>query len=177
MSLLKRVDGSVLWLFQDNPTAVDNLRKEAHKRGVDGNRLVFAERMPLAEHLARHHCADLFMDTWYYNAHTTASDALWAGLPLITKLGDTFAGRVAASLLTAMDLPELITETPAAYEALAYDLATNPEKLQALRARVVANRRASPLFDTPRFTRNLETLYERMLDRYRTALAPESLVV
>ena len=177
MSLLKRVDGSVLWLFQDNPTAAENLRNEAHKRGVNGNRLVFAERMPLAEHLARHRCADLFLDAWYCNAHTTASDTLWAGLPLVTKIGDTFAGRVAASLLTAMDLPELITETPAAYEALAYDLATNPEKLQALRDRVVANRRTSPLFDTPRFTRNLETLYERMLDRYRTALAPESLVV
>ena len=177
MNLLKRVDGSVLWLFQDNPTAADNLRKEARKRGVDGSRLVFAERMPLAEHLARHRCADLFLDTWYCNAHTTASDALWAGLPLITKMGDTFAGRVAASLLRAMNLSELITETPAAYEALAYDLATNPMKLQTLRDRLAANRRASPLFDTPRFTRNLETLYERMLDRYRTVLAPESLVI
>ena len=133
--------------------------------------------MTLAEHLARHRCADLFLDAWYCNAHTTASDALWAGLPLVTKMGDTFAGRVAASLLTTMNLPELITETPAAYEALAYDLATNPERLQALRDQLVVNRQASPLFDTPRVTRNLETLYERMLDRYRTALAPESLVV
>ena len=163
MSLLKRVDGSVLWLFQDNLAAAENLKKEAVARGVDPKRLVFAQRLPLAEHLARHRCADLFLDTWYYNAHTTASDALWAGLPIITKIGNTFAGRVAASLLTAIGLPELITETPQAYEALAYELARNSVKLQGLREKLVQNRRVAPLFDTLRFTKNLEQCYKEML--------------
>lgn len=167
MRLLKRVEGSVLWLFQDNLTAAENLRKEAIARGVDANRLVFAERMPLPEHLARHSCADLFLDTWYCNAHTTASDALWAGLPLVTKIGDTFAGRVAASLLAAIGLPELITGTQEAYEELAYELATNPAKLNAIRERLVQNRQAAPLFDTQRFARNLERCYEEMLSQSR----------
>ena len=165
MRLLQRVEGSVLWLFQDNATAAENLKKEAIARGVDANRLVFAERMPLAEHLARHRCADLFLDTWYCNAHTTASDSLWAGLPIVTKAGDTFAGRVAASLLTAIGLQELITVTPQAYEALVYELATNPAKLKGLREKLVQNRRAAPLFDTPRFARNLERCYEGILSR------------
>ena len=177
MNLLKRVDGSVLWLFQDNPVAAENLRKEAVARGVDASRLVFAERMPLAEHLARHRCADLFLDAWYCNAHTTASDALWVGLPLVTKIGNTFAGRVAASLLTAMDLPELITDTPRAYETLAYELATNPVKLQSLRDKLAHHRQTAPLFDTPRFARNLEKLYERMWDRYRQGAPSESLAI
>ena len=163
MRLLQRVEGSVLWLLQDNTTAAENLKKEAVARGVDPKRLIFAERMPLPLHLARHRCADLFLDTWYYNAHTTASDALWAGLPLITKNGDTFAGRVAASLLTAIGLPELIADTPQTYEALAYELATNPARLQTLREKLVQNRQRAPLFDTPRFTRNIEQCYEEML--------------
>lgn len=168
MRLLKRVPDSVLWLFQDSAPVADNLSKEASARGVDASRLVFAERMPLPEHLARHRCADLFLDTWYYNAHTTASDALWAGLPLVTKIGDTFAGRVAASLLTAIGLPELITETPQAYEELAYELATNHAKLQALKNKLEQNRQTESLFDTPRFTRNLERVYEDMLNNRRS---------
>ena len=123
MRLLQQVDGSVLWLFEDNPSAGRNLRAEALKRGIAGERLVFAPRMNLPEHLARHRLADLFLDTLPYNAHTTASDALWAGLPVLTRLGDTFAGRVAASLLGAAGLPELITSTPEAYEELALRLA------------------------------------------------------
>lgn len=166
MNLIKRVDGSVLWLFQDNPTAAENLRKEAETRGVQGHRLVFGERMPLAEHLARQRCADLFLDAWYCNAHTTASDALWAGLPIITKLGETFAGRVAASLLAAMGLPELITGTVQGYEELAYELATNPVKLKRIKQRLVDNRLTTPLFDTQRFTNNLEVLYEQMVVRH-----------
>lgn len=163
MNLLKRVEGSVLWLFQDNAAAAENLQKEAAARGVEPHRLIFAERMPLAEHLARHRSADLFLDTWYCNAHTTASDALWSGLPIVTKIGQTFASRVAASLLTAVGLQELITDAPASYEALAYELATNVEILKALRERLTFNRLKSPLFDTQRFTWNLEKCYEEML--------------
>ena len=111
MRILERVPGSVLWLLEDNPTAAANLRREAEQRGVAPERLVFGSRLPLSEHLARHRLADLFLDTLPYNAHTTASDALWTGLPVLTQLGDTFAGRVAASLLTAIGLPELITST------------------------------------------------------------------
>lgn len=163
MRLLERIPGSVLWLFQDNQIAADNLRKEAKKRGVNSERLVFAERMPLPEHLARHRCADLFLDTWYCNAHTTASDALWAGLPLVTMLGETFAGRVAASLLNAINLSDLVTETPQAYEDLAFELATNPERLAAIKAKLVAEKATSPLFDTQSFARNIEALYSGLL--------------
>ena len=113
MRILARVDGSILWLFEDNPEATINLRAAAQTRGVDPQRLVFAKRLPLADHLARHRLADLFLDTSPYNAHTTASDALWAGLPVLTRIGETFAGRVAASLLQAIGLSELITITPA----------------------------------------------------------------
>src|SRR5476651_2118226 len=109
MRILSRVGGSVLWLLEDTPSAAANLRREAAARGVDADRIIFAARLPLAEHLARHRCADLFLDTLPYNAHTTASDALWAGLPVVTCAGQAFAGRVAASLLTALQMPELIT--------------------------------------------------------------------
>ena len=159
MRLLKRVEGSVLWLFQDNPVAADNLRKEAAKRGVATDRLVFAERMPLDEHLARHRCADLFLDTWYCNAHTTASDALWTGLPIVTKIGDTFAGRVAASLLYAVGLSELVVSTAEAYESLAYKLATDCGILSAIKATLIENIQISPLFDTPSFVQSLEALW------------------
>jgi predicted O-linked N-acetylglucosamine transferase (SPINDLY family) len=127
--ILKSVDESVLWLFKDNPWAVENLKKEAQKQGIDGRRLVFAERMPLSEHLARHLQADLFLDTHPYNAHTTASDALWTGLPLLTLMGRSYASRVAASLLSAIGLPELITSNQEEYEALAIELAINPQNL------------------------------------------------
>ncbi len=131
MRLLIAVDGSVLWLLEGNAAATRNLRAEAERRGVAPGRLIFAPRMGMAEHLARHRYADLFIDTFYYNAHTTASDALWAGLPVLTYLGNAFAGRVAASLLNAMGLPEMITSSHAEYESLAIDLATNPELLSA----------------------------------------------
>ncbi|MBJ7503960.1 MAG: tetratricopeptide repeat protein, partial [Polynucleobacter sp.] len=131
MRILKVVDGSVLWLFEDNPWAAANLKKEAEKRGVNTARLVFAKRMPLSEHLARHRQADLFLDTLPCNAHTTCSDALWAGLPVLTLMGESFASRVAASLLNGIDLPELITTSPEEYEALAIELATNSQKLAA----------------------------------------------
>jgi len=175
MCILKRVEGSVLWLLGGNPKVVENLRKEATERGVDAERLIFAKRMPLAEHLARHRIADLFLDTFPCNAHTTASDALWAGLPLLTLAGETFAARVAASLLNAIQLPELITSTQEEYEALAIELATNPEKLTAIRQKLEKNRLTTPLFDTERFTHHLEEAYGVMYERYQEGLLPDHL--
>ena len=162
MRLLRQIDGSVLWLLRDSEIAAANLRREAQKRGVDPSRLVFADRAGLPVHLARHRCADLFLDTFTVNAHTTASDALWAGVPVITKLGSAFAARVAASLLHALDLPELVTETAADYETLALDLATDPSKLAALKSKLAANRLTAPLFDTERSTRDIEAIYQRL---------------
>src|SRR5208283_2921467 len=140
MRILRQAEGSVLWLLQDNETAAENLRKEAAARGVSAERLIFAPRMPLPEHLARHRAADLFIDTLPCNAHTTASDALWAGLPLLTCIGEAFAGRVAASLLNAVRLPELIASTQAEYEELAVELAHNPRRLGEIRQKLAHNR-------------------------------------
>ena len=164
MRILKAVEGSVLWLFEDNIWAVENLKKEASNSGVDPSRLVFAKRSPLSDHLARHSQADLFIDTWPYNAHTTASDALWSGLPVLTLMGQSFASRVAASLLNAIGLPELITNSLAEYEALAIELATNPKKLDTLKTTLAKNRLSTPLFDTPLFTKNLEAAYMRIYE-------------
>ena len=177
MRILKAVEGSVLWLLQDNPWAVENLKKEAQKQGVDAQRLVFAERIPLPEHLARHRQADLFLDTLPYNAHTTASDALWAGLPVLTLMGNTFPGRVGASLLKAIDLPELITNTQEEYEAMAIELAMNPQKLRDIKLKLARNRLATPLFDTPLFTKNLETIYIKMMERYQADLQPDHITI
>jgi protein O-GlcNAc transferase len=173
MRILKAVETSVLWLYEDNAVAVKHLQQEAEKSGVNSNRLVFAKRMPLPEHLARHQQADLFIDTFPCNAHTTASDALWAGLPVLTLIGNAFASRVAASLLNAIGLPELITTSPQAYEALAIELGRNPEKLAALKQKLASNKLTSPLFDTPQFTKDLEQVYLRMYQRYQADLAPE----
>ena len=177
MRLLARVEGSVLWLLAGNEVAMANLRQEAEARGIAGLRLVFAPRAPLAEHLARHQRADLFLDTLPYNAHTTTSDALWAGLPVLTCLGTTFAGRVAASLLTAVGLPELITTSMAAYEAQALHLATHPAVLQGLRRTLQTQRDNTALFDTPRFTVHLEQAYVAMHEHYRKGLAPAALTI
>jgi predicted O-linked N-acetylglucosamine transferase (SPINDLY family) len=167
MRLLAQVQGSVLWLLADNDAAVAHLRSEATARGIDSRRLVFAPRAPLPEHLARHRLADLFLDTLPYNAHTTASDALWAGLPVLTCLGASFAGRVAASLLRAAGLPELVATSLADYEALAFALATTPGRLAALRARLERSRLECPLFDTAAFVRSMERAYEEMVRRAR----------
>lgn len=165
MRLLRTIDGGVLWLLRDNAHAEANLRNEAIARGVDAHRLIFAERMPLPMHLARHRCADLFLDTFNYNAHTTASDALWAGLPIVTRQGKSFAARVAASLLHASGMPELITETAEDYERLALDLAANPARLAALRAQLAANRLTAPLFNSAQYTRDIERAYEAAYQR------------
>jgi predicted O-linked N-acetylglucosamine transferase (SPINDLY family) len=177
MRLLGQVPDSVLWLLQDNATAAANLRREAQRRGVAAERLVFAPRMPLAEHLARHRHADLFLDTLPCNAHTTASDALWAGLPVLTLAGEGFAARVAASLLEAVGLPELVADTQARYEEVALALATEPARLAALRARLHDQRLGAPLFDTDRFARHIENAYLQMHERYHAGLGPEHLFV
>jgi protein O-GlcNAc transferase len=177
MRLLQQVEGSVLWLLEGNAAVAANLRREAQVRGIAPERLVFAPRAPLPEHLARQRTADLFLDTLPCNAHTTASDALWAGLPLVTCLGATFAGRVAASLLTAVGLPELITPSLAEYEALALRLATDPEALAAVKAKLARNRDTYPLFDSDRTRRHLEAAYVTMWERYQRGEAPAAFAV
>jgi protein O-GlcNAc transferase len=169
MRLLRAVPGSVLWLLEDNASARRNLEQAAQSRGVDAARLVFAPRLPHAEHLARHRLADLFLDTLPLNAHTGASDSLYAGLPLVTCAGRTFAGRVAGSLLHAVGLPELVVQALPEYEALALQLARDGPRLQALRARLAAARGVAPLFDTDRFRRHLEAAYRGMLQALERA--------
>jgi predicted O-linked N-acetylglucosamine transferase (SPINDLY family) len=142
-------------------------------RGVDEKRLVFAPRLASVEdHLARLRLADLFLDTLPYNAHTTASDALWAGLPVLTCMGASFAGRVAASLLKAIGLPEMVTHSLAEYEAQALDLARNPARLAEVKSKLLRHRSTHPLFDTVRFTRHLEMAYTRMVERHRSGEPP-----
>lgn len=177
MRILQRVPGSVLWLIEDNPLPAANLKQQASALGVDPSRLVFAARIEPDQHLARHRCADLFLDTLPYNAHTTASDALWAGLPVLTCTGGTFAGRVAASLLQNVGLPELVTSSQDDYERLAVELATEPDRLNALRQQLAANRLTTPLYDTARFTRHLEQAYAAMHARRKAGQQPEHLVV
>jgi len=162
MRLLAQIPQSVLWLKQAGEKTKENLVRSARDRGIDPDRLVFATPAPLDVHLVRHQLADLFLDTLPYNAHATACDALWAGLPVLTQRGTAFAGRVAASLLTAAGLPELITETAQEYEVLALALARDPARLKALRAKLAANRATAPLFDTPRLARDLEAAYRAM---------------
>ena len=177
MRILHQVNDSVLWLLEGNAIAVSNLRKEAVARGIGAERLIFAPFMPPSDHLARHRLADLFLDTLPFNAHTTTSDALWAGLPVLTQIGETFAGRVAASLLNAIGLPELITSTRQEYFELAIALATDPEKLAAIKHRLSQNRLAKPLFKTQLFTRHIEQSYEAMHERYQAGLTPENIYV
>jgi protein O-GlcNAc transferase len=172
MRLLRSVPGSVLWLLEANELVKGNLRSEAVKRGIDADRLVFAPVVASAEHLGRHQHADLFLDTLPCNAHTTASDALWAGLPVLTCSGDTFAGRVAGSLLMAIGLPELIAPSPAEYEQTALALARDPQRLIALRQKLEKNRDAGSLFDLPKWTGNLEAAYARMWQTWRSRQKP-----
>jgi protein O-GlcNAc transferase len=175
MRILHAVKDSVLWLIEDNLEANQNLRKEAQARGIDPERIIFAKRLPLPEHLARHRCADLFLDTLPYNAHTTASDALWAGLPVITLTGKSFPGRVATSLLKAIDLPELITNTPAEYETQALALASDPEKLEKIKKQLDQNRLTTRLFDASLLTKNIEAAYKAMHHRNQAGLPPEQM--
>ena len=173
MDLLEQRPGSVLWLLASRTEAMRNLRAAAVARGIAPERLLFAQRVPLPQHLARHVHADLFLDTWPCNAHTTASDALWAGLPVLTCAGETFAARVGASLLHACGLPELVTDDPRAYRDKALALSAAPHTLQALRRRLADTRLQVPLFDTERFTRHIESAYDLAWERLRQGMAPE----
>ncbi|MDG4550141.1 MAG: tetratricopeptide repeat protein [Candidatus Contendobacter sp.] len=178
MRILKAVDGSVLWLREDSTIASKNLKQEAERCGISAGRLVFAKRMgSLSEHMARHRQADLFIDTLPYNAHTTASDALWAGLPVLTCMGESFTSRVAASLLNAIHLPELITHTLEDYERLAIELATHPTKLVAIKRKLEENRLTTPLFNTESFTKHLEAAYIQIHERYQADLPPDHVYI
>jgi protein O-GlcNAc transferase len=178
MRLLKEVDGSVLWLKENDQTSTRNLRLEAERRGVAPDRLVFAPNVAhVDDHLARHRQADLFLDTLHYNAHTTASDSLWTGVPVITCLGTTYAGRVAASLLRAVGLPDLVTRSLPEYEALALKIAREPALLASLKAKLADNRGKFPLFNTARFTRNVEAAYTAMWERIQRGEPPAHLAV
>jgi predicted O-linked N-acetylglucosamine transferase (SPINDLY family) len=175
--ILKAVDGSVLWLFEDNVWAKNNLLKEAQLREISPDRIIFANRVEHSLHLARHRIADLFLDTAPYNAHTTASDALWAGLPVLTILGKSFAGRVAASLLNAIGLTELITHGESSYESLAIELALTPEKLSGIKRKLDINRLNESLFNTALYVRNLEASFVEIHQRFESGLRPMDIQV
>jgi predicted O-linked N-acetylglucosamine transferase (SPINDLY family) len=177
MGLLKAVPGSVLWLLEANRFAPGNLRREAETRGVAAQRLVFARPVPLPEHLARHRLADLFLDTFPVNAHTTASDALWAGCPVLTMAGETFVSRVAGSLLRAVGLPELITKSLEDYQTMALRLARNASVLSELRAKLAANRKTSRLFDAGQFARGVEEAYLTMWEICASGQQPRAFTV
>jgi predicted O-linked N-acetylglucosamine transferase (SPINDLY family) len=177
MRILKQVPSSVLWLYADNEIAAANLRREAVRREVDGARLVFATPVPQAQHLARHAAADLFLDTFPYAAHTTASDALWAGLPVLTRRGESFQSRVPASLLPAIGLADMVTDTEDQYEALAIALANDPPRMAAIRSRLRANRLTTPLFNTALYTRQLEQAYRQMHQRHLAGLMPADISI
>lgn len=177
MRLLRQVEGSVLWLFRDNPTAGENLRTAATAHGVEPARIVLADPRPKAAHLERVRHLDLFLDTAPYNAHTTGSDALWMGTPMVTRLGETFAARVGASLLAAVDLPDLTTRSWAEYEALALALARDPARMAAIRRRLAEGQLQKRLFDAPRLTRDLEALYRAMHARRLAGAAPDHLIL
>ena len=177
MRLLDAVPESVLWLLGNNELVESNLRQEARARKVNPDRLVFAPRRPLPEHLARHRLADLFLDTLPYNAHTTASDALWVGLPVMTCAGQSFASRVAGSLLQATGLPELVTHSLSDYEALALKLATQPDLLREINRKLAQNRLSTPLFDSDRFRCNIEAAYQQMQSIWQQGELPRAFAV
>jgi predicted O-linked N-acetylglucosamine transferase (SPINDLY family) len=177
LRILLRAPGSVVWLLGDNATAQSNLRDRAAVQGIDPGRLIFAPYLPPAEHLARYRAADLFLDTFPCNAHTTASDALWAGVPVLTRMGRSFGSRVAASLLHAIGLEALVTGTEPEYEALAVRLATHPEEIASLKRGMAERRDSVPLFDTPRFTRQIEEAYSMVYERCQRGLEPQDLQV
>ena len=177
MELLRQRPASVLWLLVPEGDARRNLRAAAAAHGVDAQRLVFAGRAPLPQHLARHACADLFLDTWPYNAHTTASDALWAGLPVLTCAGASFAARVGASLLQACGLPELVTHDARAYVDRALQLSAEPERVQVFKRQLAQTRLTVPLFDTARFARHLERAFDLAWERHAQGLPPDHIRV
>ena len=175
--ILSSVEDSVLVVFASNETSKVNLTKEIAQRHIHPNRLIFADRYERPEYLARYRVADLFLDTHPYNAGTTASDALKMGLPILTMIGQSYQARMGASILTSINLPELITNTPKEYEALAIELATHPEKLKAIKDKLADNLPTAPLFDTKRFTKNIESAYTQMYERSQQGLEPDHIYV
>ena len=165
MRLLTKTKESVIWLYKSNKYSVDNLIKEAEKRNVDPKRLIFANKLPLLKkHLARYSLGDLGLDTFNYNGHATTSDALWSGLPVLTKMGKGFASRVSASLLTSIGLPELITHSEKEYEEMAFNLAQNPKKISKLKSKLAELKQKSPLYNSELFTRNLEHKFAELVE-------------
>ena len=175
--ILNHVDDSVLIIYANNEVSKANLTKEVVKRGVQAERLICGESLPKPEYLARYRTADLFLDTHPYNAGTTASDALKMGLPLVTMIGKSFNSREAASILTSINLPELITNSLEEYEALAIELATNPNKLKAIKDKLAANLSTAPLYNTKLFVKNLESAYTTMYERHHEGLEPDHIYV
>jgi predicted O-linked N-acetylglucosamine transferase (SPINDLY family) len=175
--LLNATPASQLWLVRNSDQVTENLLHEAKARGVNPDRIIFAERLPLPDHLARHKCADLFLDSFHYNAGATASDALWMGLPLLTCPGDGFANRMATSLLSTLGIPELIADSPKEYERIALKLANNREKLSQIQSKLEANRKTSPLFSMERYTRHLEAAFTAATERVRAGLSPDHITV
>ena len=172
MRILTKISGSVLWLKINNRLARENIYVAAETRGIDRTRIIFSDRLSMEEHLARHSLADIFLDTFNFNAHTTACDALWAGLPIVTKMGKSFSARVAASLLTAVGLAELITNSELDYEELILKLASNPQKLKKIKQRLSKNRLSEPLFDTNKYTTYLEKAYSQAYKNYSKGNIP-----
>lgn len=178
MAILQNTPGSVLWLADGDPKAIANLKKEAAARDVDPARLVFAGRTEtLDEHLARHRAADLFLDTWPYNAHATASDALWAGLPVLTRVGEAFPARVGASLVNAVGLGELIKTTDDAYIIAATELAAQPDTLASMKHKLSLNRRSGQLFDMSSYVNYIEAAYRTMYERHLSGIEPEHIQI
>ena len=175
MRILRNVNNSVLWLIKSNKWVEQNFSKEAKQQGIDPSRIVFAGKLSHSEHLARHKHADLFIDTFNYNAHTTASDALWCGLPIVTKQGKQFSARVASSLLTACGLTELITKNEKEYEELIYELATNPKKLKTISFKLSENKKNKPLFNTKQYTNNFENGLQKAYDLYFNGECPKNI--
>ena len=177
MQILKRVDNSVIWLLESNEKSSENLKKEAANRGIDPKRIIFSKALPLDEHLARHKAADLFIDTFPYNAHRTCSDSLRVGLPVLTIQGETFASRVSSSLLNAVGLKELITYSSKEYEDLAVEFATDASKLKNIKNKLEINKNKLPLFNTKLFTSHIEQAYFEMYKRYNKNEKPENIKI
>jgi predicted O-linked N-acetylglucosamine transferase (SPINDLY family) len=177
MRILHKVEDSQLWLLTNNDVTLNNLKKAAVSQGINENRLVFAPYVTISKHLNRIKHADLFLDTRPYNAHTTSSDALRMGIPVLTCIGQSFPSRVAASILNSVNLPELITDTQEEYESLAIELATNPIKFKNIKDKLNNNLSTAPLFDTPQFTRNLESAYKTMYEKHHSGMKPEHIYV
>jgi predicted O-linked N-acetylglucosamine transferase (SPINDLY family) len=177
MRILISVPNSVLLIYSESERTSETLRAEAEARGVKPNRLIFDGRLTRSEYLDRCKVADLFLDTWPYNAGATASDALWVGLPILTCMGDTFSSRVAGSILHALDMGELVTETPEEYENLAIELANNRKKIELIKEKIRIKRRSSLLFDTLGATKNIESAYKNILGRYYLNLPPDHIFI